>query len=102
MPNREPLPDFELPDHTWQSEGVPLKIALRGLLPKWLGGEMPYEAIARKNPFSTHLLRMEYLFDQRSVAECWLRMGHAEAISAHIKRLSESFDFGDTPDTTED
>ena len=66
-------------------------MALRGLVPKVLGGEMVYDAVVSVNHFNSTSLLRNYLTEQ-SIAAC-ARGAEAdcEAIEAHLKRIRHEY-----------
>ncbi len=75
---------------SWRSKPIPLGMLLRGYLPRWLGGEMVYDAVVRTNHFGSDSLLIFYLLEQARVAAARGEDFHENAIDAHIQRLRKS------------
>jgi hypothetical protein len=71
----------------WKQVPIPLSMILRGLLPKWLGGEMIYEAVIRTNHFGDVDLLLEYLIAQQITATMRCETFHVMAIGDHIHAI---------------
>jgi len=62
-------------------------MALRGYLPRTLGGMPVYEAVVHYKWFDTNEELMAYLVQQLTVAIVWDRKKHMEAIGALIREV---------------
>lgn len=63
-------------------------MAVRGYLPKFLGGEMVYDAVVRVNCFGPTQLLMDYLMEQlTAAARRQLPDAHYAAIGALLDRI---------------
>lgn len=71
----------------WQDEPIPWGMALRGFLPRWLGGEPVYLAVVRLQHFSTTELLVDYLLRQNLIAAARAEVKHADAIMVLLKHL---------------
>ena len=71
----------------WTKVPLPLSMTLRGLLPRWLGGEMIYEAVIRTNHFRDVDLLVDYLISQQIVAAMRGESAHVQAISKHTRLI---------------
>lgn len=78
------------PGTLWRSRPIPVGMLIRGYLPRFLGGEMVYDAVVRTNHFQSDTLLMEYLQEQVITAAARGDAFHENAIDAHIQRLSQS------------
>jgi hypothetical protein len=74
----------------WRSKPIPWLMSIRGFLPKFLGGEMVYDAVVRTNHFGSPLLLTDYLMEQWSVAIHRDADFHVAAIRAHVQALIDS------------
>jgi hypothetical protein len=73
----------------WQDEPIPWAMALRGILPSWLGGESVYLAVVRTHHFSTTELLADYLLRQHLIASARSEVEHADAILGILKSLRQ-------------
>ena len=71
----------------WTQFPIPFWMTMRGLLPKWLGGEMIYEAVIRTNHFPNPDLLLDYLLSQQMAASIRCEHTHVVAIDGHIKAI---------------
>lgn len=71
----------------WQDEPIPWGMALRGFLPRWLGGEPVYLAVFRTQHFSTTELLVDYLLRQHLIASARSEVKHADAIMVILQSL---------------
>lgn len=73
----------------WRDEPIPWGMALRGFLPRWLGGEPVYLAVVRTRHFSTTELLADYLLRQHLIASASARseVEHADAIMVILQSL---------------
>jgi hypothetical protein len=62
-------------------------MALRGFLPRWLGGECVYLALVRSRHFSTTELLADYLLRQHLIASARSAVKHGDAILAIVQSL---------------
>ena len=78
------------PATLWRSKPIPFGMALRGYLPKFLGGEMVYDAVVRVNHFGSTPLLVDYLMEQLRVAGWQGADFHYNAIEAHLDRIVQA------------
>jgi hypothetical protein len=74
-------------DRGWRAYPIPLTMTLRGVLPRWLGGEMVYEAVVRLRHFPSQPLLIDYLMEQAVVAIHREEWRHLTAIRLHLHDL---------------
>jgi hypothetical protein len=74
-------------DPRWREKPIPLLMAIRGFLPKFLGGEMVYDAVVRTDHFGSDFLLTDYLMEQCTIAIHRDDEFHVNAIRAHLNKL---------------
>lgn len=74
-------------EQNWRTKPIPVAMALRAYLPKWLGGEMVYDAVVRTNHFESSQMLTDFLMEQCMIAIHRNDGFHVSSIRAHIQKL---------------